>query len=92
MSFPSGHALVSTAAYAALGAIGANLLRDRRLKIYVMTLAALVPIGVGLSRVYLGVHYPSDVLAGWAVGFVWAVVCWKLTRYLQRRGVLEAPR
>jgi undecaprenyl-diphosphatase len=91
-SFPSGHALVSTSVYAALGAIGANLLRERRLKIYIAALSVLVSIAIGLSRVYLGVHYPSDVLAGWTVGFVWALICWKATRYLQDRGILERAR
>jgi undecaprenyl-diphosphatase len=91
-SFPSGHALIATAAYCTLGAVAANLLRERRLKLYVMSIAVMVSILVGLSRVYLGVHYPSDVLAGWTVGFLWALLCWVTARYLQRRGVLEQPR
>ena len=46
---------------------------------------------VGLSRVYLGVHYPSDVLAGWCVGTAWALLCWAMTFYLQSRGKVEGP-
>jgi len=44
---------------------------------------------IGMSRVYLGVHYPSDVIAGWSVGLVWAILCWLVARYLQRRGKVE---
>lgn len=91
-SFPSGHALISTAVYATLGAIAASLLRERRLKIYIISIAVLVSISIGLSRVYLAVHYPSDVLAGWTVGFLWALICWVAARRLQQRGLLEQPR
>jgi undecaprenyl-diphosphatase len=66
--------------YGTLGAIGANLLRDRRLKIYMISLAIALSIGVGLSRIYLGVHYPSDVLAGWTLGFLWSILCWSVAR------------
>ena len=79
-SFPSGHALISTAVYGTLGAIGANLLRERRLRIYVMSLAIVLSLAIGLSRIYLGVHYPSDVLAGWTVGFLWSIACWCVAR------------
>ena len=85
-SFPSGHALTATAIYATLGAIGATVCSRRSLKVYVMSGAVGVSILVGLSRVYLGVHYPSDVLAGWIVGFTWALLCWLTARRLKKRG------
>ena len=56
-----------------------------------LAVALLLSFLVGLSRVYLGVHYPTDVLAGWAAGLAWAVFCWLLARYLQRRGAVEKP-
>ena len=70
-SFPSGHAMISTAAYLALGLVGAELLRARSLKIYLLTIVVIMSFAIGLSRIYLGVHYPSDVLAGWILGLVW---------------------
>jgi undecaprenyl-diphosphatase len=54
-------------------------------------MAMLVTILVGLSRVYLGVHYPTDVLAGWSIGLIWALLCWLVARFLQKRGTIEQP-
>ena len=55
------------------------------MKIYVLGIAVLVTLLVGASRVYLGVHWPSDVLAGWCAGFAWAMLCWLAARLLFRR-------
>lgn len=81
-SFPSGHAMLSAAVYLTLGALVARLVRDRRLKLYVMLSAAFLAMAIGVSRVYLGVHWPSDVLAGWIAGALWALLCWALAQAL----------
>ena len=63
-----------------------------RLKAYLLTVAVLLTLLIGASRVYLGVHWPSDVLAGWCVGSAWAMLCWLVARWLQRRGQVEPDR
>jgi undecaprenyl-diphosphatase len=88
-SFPSGHATGAAATYLTLGALLARFQPRRRLKIYLLTLAVLLTVLIGLSRVYLGVHWPSDVLAGWTLGTSWALLCWLVARQLQRRGKVE---
>jgi undecaprenyl-diphosphatase len=88
LSFPSGHAMLSAVTYLTLGSLAARFLPDRRTKNFVLGLAVLITVLVGLSRVYLGVHWPSDVLAGWCAGFAWAMLCWLVARLLQRRKVV----
>lgn len=88
-SFPSGHAATAAVVYLTLGALLAQSLQQRRQKIYIIVAAALITIGIGISRIYLGVHWPTDVLAGWTVGATWALVCWLLQQDFQRRGWLE---
>lgn len=75
-SFPSGHATMSTVVYLTLAALIVRLVDQTRVRIYVISVAALVAILVGLSRIYLGVHWPSDVAAGWALGVAWACLSW----------------
>jgi undecaprenyl-diphosphatase len=90
-SFPSGHATMSAIAYLTLGALLAHTHASRPMRIYFMSLAALLTVLVGLSRVYLGVHYPTDVLAGWCIGTAWAMACWVLMTWLQREGRVDPP-
>ncbi len=75
-SFPSGHAMMSAIVYLTLGALLARLADNLHLKIYVLGVALTVAMLVGLSRIYLGVHWPSDVAAGWAIGAAWALGWW----------------
>lgn len=90
-SFPSGHATGSAATYLTLGALLARFQRRRRLKVYLMSVAVLLTLMIGVSRLYLGVHWPTDVLAGWTLGACWALLCWTIARQLQRRGKVEPP-
>lgn len=72
-SFPSGHAMISAAIYLTLGVVLAHTQPRREARIYLVAVAIIIVLAVGLSRLYLGVHWPSDVLAGWCVGSAWAM-------------------
>ncbi|MGP2491526.1 phosphatase PAP2 family protein [Mesorhizobium sp. PUT5] len=88
-SFPSGHAMMSAVTFLTLGSLAARALKDRAARIYVICLAVAATLLVGVSRIYLGVHWPSDVLGGWCAGFAWALACWLGARLMQRRKQVE---
>jgi undecaprenyl-diphosphatase len=88
-SFPSGHSMMSAVTYLTLGALLARSQESRRIKAYCLVVAMFLTFAVGVTRVYLGVHWPTDVLAGWTAGSVWALLCWLTARQLQSRRTLE---
>jgi undecaprenyl-diphosphatase len=88
-SFPSGHSTMAAAVYLTLGLVASRFVARRRLKALFLVSAILVTAAVGVSRVYLGVHWPSDVLAGWAIGAAWALLCWCAAVWLQQHGMIE---
>ncbi|WP_052763980.1 phosphatase PAP2 family protein [Microvirga massiliensis] len=89
-SFPSGHAMMSAVVYLTLGALLARTQAQTSVKIYLLVVAGLLTLLVGASRVYLGVHWPTDVIAGWALGSVWALLSWLTMLWLQERGDVES--
>jgi undecaprenyl-diphosphatase len=89
--FPSGHATLGTIVFLTLAALLTRTTTEPRIKAYFVGLAVFLTVMVGLSRMYLGVHYPSDVVAGWCVGGAWALLCWTIAVRLQRRGEVEPP-
>jgi undecaprenyl-diphosphatase len=83
-SFPSGHATMATATYLTLGVLLAREAPRPRVKFYIVAAALAVAVLVGLTRIYLGVHWPTDVLGGWCLGAAWALGCWVLANLILR--------
>jgi undecaprenyl-diphosphatase len=91
-SFPSGHAMESAIVYLTLGAILMRVSEGRVTKIYCLGIAMLLTALAGVSRVFLGVHYPTDVIGGWIIGFGWASICWLVEQRFETRAGIEAER
>jgi undecaprenyl-diphosphatase len=83
-SFPSGHAMLSAIVFLTLGILLMQTVHGRAAKWYCLSWALVLTILVGLSRIYLGVHYPTDVLAGWMAGIAWALACWVAAQCMRR--------
>lgn len=89
-SFPSGHSMLSAVTYLTLGALLARSYERRTIKAFLLLSAAFVTLLVGVSRIYLGVHWPTDVLAGWTAGATWALLCWLAAGRLQLLHAIES--
>lgn len=87
-SFPSGHSTAAAAVYLTFGALLAWFQERRRLKLFFVGIAVTITLLVGISRIYLGVHWPSDVVAGWSLGGGWAIFCWLIATWLRWHQVL----
>ena len=90
-SFPSGHSMGAAMVYLTAGSIVSRQVTGKLAKTYFLSMAVVLAVIVGVSRVYLGVHYPSDVLAGWAAGSLWSSLCAQAARWLQHQGGVEPP-
>lgn len=88
-SFPSGHALLSTVFYLTLGVMLTRAFPKKRLKAFVLGSAILIALLIGLTRVYLGAHWASDVIAGWCAGAAWAMALWLVAYAVERRQVVH---
>jgi len=88
-SFPSGHSMLAAVTYLTIGIMAAEMADNRRQAFYPLVVALILSVIVGLSRLHVGVHWPSDVLAGWIIGAAWALFSWSLIRAFQRSRALR---
>ncbi len=85
MSFPSGHSAMSAVVYLSLAVLISRIENSRKTRVFLISSALIISFIVGLSRVYLGVHYPTDVLAGWMIGLFWALLCWFIASIIENK-------
>lgn len=90
-SFPSGHSMNSAVIYLTLAGLVAGAVPTLRLRVYTLCCAVALTLAIGLSRLYLGVHWTTDVLAGWIAGSGWAILWWSIAWWLQARTAPTAP-
>lgn len=90
-SFPSGHAMSATIVYGTVAYLAARLQKHRLARWLTLLVAAVIILLIAASRVYLGVHYPSDVLAGSIIGLSWAAFCMATLEAIQRFSQRQAP-
>jgi undecaprenyl-diphosphatase len=87
--FPSGHSMMSAIIYLSLASLIARMQVRRIDKIYVISVAIFLSLMIGISRVYLGVHFPTDVLGGWSLGLAWAALCWFIAWYISKKDQIK---
>jgi undecaprenyl-diphosphatase len=87
-SFPSGHSMISLVFYGVIAYLALSYVKSKKWKVFVTVIILMICALIGFSRLYLGVHFLTDVLAGWAAGGLWLAVCilWDL---LQQNKILQ---
>ncbi len=88
-SFPSGHTTNSAIIYLMLGMMLARVEASYTTKVFIFMVCVLLTVLVGLSRIYLGVHWPTDVIAGWALGAIWVLLAWYVLIRIQPSGTRQ---
>jgi undecaprenyl-diphosphatase len=91
-SFPSGHSMMSAIIYLSLASLVARAQKRWRDKVYVVSVAIFLSFIIGISRIYLGVHYPTDVFGGWSLGVAWAAFCWLAGWYFGERKIIKKSK
>lgn len=85
MSFPSGHSAMSAVVYLSIAVLLTKVEKSYKTRVFLISTALIISFLVGLSRIYLGVHYPTDVLAGWMLGLFWALFCWFVATIIENK-------